>query len=73
MTPKILGIVILGLPLLLVAWAALWRRHRPVFYFALALIVVALGYLAATGATDDIAQAVLGATSNSVSAPQPQN
>ena len=43
------------------------------FWPAGCIIVVALGYLAATGATDDIAQAVLGATSNSVSAPQPQN
>ena len=56
MTPKILGAAILGIPLLVAAWALLWRRSRPVFWFALALIVVALGYLMATGATDDIAQ-----------------
>ena len=55
-TPKLAGAVILGLPLLVLAWAVLWRRNRPVFWFALALILVALGYLMATGATDDIAR-----------------
>lgn len=55
MTPKITGAIIIGIPLLIVAWALLWRRNRPVFWFALALIAVAVGYLMATGATDDIA------------------
>lgn len=55
LTPKIAGAVLLGIPLLIVAWALLWRRNRPVFWFALALIAVAVGYLMATGATDDIA------------------
>ena len=58
LTPKIAGAVILGLPLIAVAWAVLWRRQRPVFFFALALILLGLGYLAATGATDDIARRV---------------
>jgi dipeptide/tripeptide permease len=56
---KLAGAVILGLPLIVVAWIALWRRLRPVFWFALALIVVAVGYLMATGAADDIASSVL--------------
>jgi dipeptide/tripeptide permease len=56
---KLAGAVILGVPLVVVAWIALWRRLRPVFWFALALIVVAVGYLMATGATDDIARSVL--------------
>ena len=55
MTPKIAGAVILGLPLVILAWAFLWRRNRPIFWFALVLIAVSLGYLMATGATDDIA------------------
>jgi hypothetical protein len=59
LAPKIAGAVILGLPLVVVAWALLWRRNRPVFWFALALIAVALGYLMATGATDDIAARLL--------------
>lgn len=59
LTPKIAGAVILGVPLIVLAWAALWRRQRPVFFFALALILVGVGYLAATGATDDIARRIL--------------
>ena len=59
MTPKIAGAAILAMPLLVVAWALLWRRNRPVFWFALALIAVGIGYLAATGATDDIAARVI--------------
>ena len=59
MTPKLYGAVILGLPLVIVAWALLWRRQRPIFWFALALIAVALGYLMATGATDDIARRLI--------------
>ena len=56
---KIAGAVILGVPLVLVAYAALWRRQRPVFWFALALILVGLGYLMVTGATDDIARSIV--------------
>lgn len=56
MTPKIAGAVILAIPAILIAWVALWRRARPVFWFAVALIAVATGYLMATGATDSIAR-----------------
>jgi len=53
------GAVILGIPLILVAYVALWRQQRPIFWFALALILVGLGYLMATGATDDIARSIV--------------
>lgn len=56
---NIAGALALGIPLLLVAWIAL-RRHRAVFLFSVALIVVGLGYLSATGATTDIGRTVLG-------------
>jgi hypothetical protein len=56
---KIAGAVILGIPLILVAYAVLWRRQRPVFWFALALILMGLGYLMTTGATDDIARSIV--------------
>ena len=56
---KSAGAVILGIPLVVVAYAALWRRQRPVFWFAIALILVGLGYLMATGATDDIARSIV--------------
>jgi dipeptide/tripeptide permease len=56
---RLAGAVLLGIPLILVVWAVLWRRQRPVFWFALALILVGLGYLMATGATDDIARSIV--------------
>jgi hypothetical protein len=59
MSAKLAGAVILGIPLILVAYVALGRRQRPVFWLAVALILVALGYLMATGATDDIARSVV--------------
>ncbi|MEZ5817577.1 MAG: hypothetical protein R3D44_10875 [Hyphomicrobiaceae bacterium] len=59
MSAKLYGAIILGLPLVIVAWAVLWRRNRAVFWFAVALIVVATGYLMATGATDDIANRLI--------------
>jgi hypothetical protein len=56
---KLAGAVILGVPLMLLAWVLLRRQPRPLFVFAVALIVVGLGYLAATSVTDDIARRVL--------------
>ena len=53
------GAIILGVPLVVLAWALLWRRLRPVFWFTLAAILVGLGYLMATGAADDIARSAL--------------
>ena len=56
---KLAGAVILGVPLIVLAWAALWRQPRAVFWFAFALILVGLGYLTATGAADDIARSLM--------------
>jgi len=53
---KVSGALIVCLPLILIAYALLWRRLRSVFWFSLALIAVGTGYLMATGATDDIAR-----------------
>ena len=58
--PTILGCLIIGLPAILLAWIA-FRRQRPIFFFALALIVVGLGYLATTPTPQGLARAVLGA------------
>jgi hypothetical protein len=59
LTPKLAGALIVGFPLVIVAWLLFWRRARPVFWFALALTAVALGYLMATGATDRIAERLI--------------
>jgi dipeptide/tripeptide permease len=53
------GVVILGVPLMVLAWVGLRRQPRPIFWFALALILVGLGYLMATGAADDIARSIM--------------
>jgi len=59
-SPMIAGALIAGIPAVLVAYLALWRRNRQVFWFALALILVGLGYLASSGALADIANLILG-------------
>jgi len=59
-SPTIVGALVLGIPAAIVAYFALWSRNRPVFWFALALVAVGLGYLDFTGALDDVAGFVLG-------------
>jgi dipeptide/tripeptide permease len=71
MAPELLGGLVVGIPALLVAYLALWRRRRPVFWFALALIVVGVGYLAATGALADIGSFLLSETPMPVEMPAP--
>lgn len=58
------GALVIALPALLIAWLLLWRRARPVFWFAAALIVVGTGYLVATGAADDIGNRLVPHISN---------
>ena len=64
MSPKLAGALIVGFPLVAFAWIALRRQSRAVFWFAVALIIVGVGYLMATGATDDIARSVIPHISN---------
>jgi hypothetical protein len=71
MSPSIIGALIAGIPAVIIAYLALWRRAAPVFWFALALIIVGLGYLAATGATADIANFFSGQSLASQSAGMP--
>jgi hypothetical protein len=57
--PSIIGLLLLGLPPIILAYIAL-RKQRPVFYFAVALILMGLGYLATTPTPVGVARAVLG-------------
>ncbi len=57
--PTLLGCLIMGLPAILLAWIA-FRRERAIFWFALALIVVGLGYLATTPTPEGVAKVVMG-------------
>jgi hypothetical protein len=54
MNASIVGALILAVPAMIVAWAVLWRRYRPVLWSVIAMIVVATGYLVATGAARDV-------------------
>jgi hypothetical protein len=71
MTPEGVGAFIVGLPALVVAFLLFWRRLRPVFWFALALIVIGLGYLASTGALADIGRFFLDVVPVPVDTPAP--
>jgi dipeptide/tripeptide permease len=57
--PTLLGCLIMGLPAVLLAWIAL-RRERAIFWFACALILVGLGYLATTPTPVGVAKVVFG-------------
>ncbi len=58
MRSDVFGALVLALPALVMSWAALWRRQRPIFWFAAALILLGTGYLVATGAASDIGRRV---------------
>jgi hypothetical protein len=59
-TSTVVGALLLGVPAFLVAYLGLFMRRRPVFWFALALIAVGLGYLGSTGALTDVGDLVVG-------------
>ncbi|MGE3642619.1 MAG: hypothetical protein AB7F96_02075 [Beijerinckiaceae bacterium] len=54
-----LGLFAVAIPLLAIAALVFWRRQRPVFWFACALVAVGLGYLAFSGAAADIGAGLL--------------
>jgi hypothetical protein len=56
----IAGLLVLGVPLLGGGYLAL-RNNTAVFRMFVAMVLIALGYLTATGAVNDIGTTVLGA------------
>jgi dipeptide/tripeptide permease len=58
-TAALAGAIIIGVPLYVLAWAALRKQPRAIFLFAIALLAVGIGYLSAVGATADIARRIL--------------
>jgi hypothetical protein len=60
MSPTIIAALLIAIPTLFIAYVAFWWRRRPIFWFALALMVVGLGYLASTGALREIGINVIG-------------
>lgn len=60
MNPELLvGVLALGVPLLALGYLML-RRNRGVFRMYLAMILIGLGYLTATGALNDIGRTLMG-------------
>ena len=59
MTADLAGAIILGVPLAVAALLTLRKQPRAIGLFALALILVGMGYLMAVGATGDIARRVM--------------
>lgn len=55
----IVGALILGVPLYVTAWALLRKQPRAIFLFAITLLAVGMGYLAAVGTTAEIARRLL--------------
>lgn len=56
----LVGLLALGVPLLALGYLML-RRNRGVFRMYLAMILIGLGYLTATGALTDIGRTLMGA------------
>lgn len=69
--PAVVGALILGVPAVIVAYLVLFKQPRAIFWFAIALIAVGLGYLGATGALTDVADAILGSEPPLVTEPSP--
>lgn len=56
MNADLAGAILLGVPLYVAAWLLLRKQPRAIFLFAIVLLAVGMGYLAAVGATGDIAR-----------------
>ncbi len=57
--PTLLGCLIMAIPAILLAWIA-FRRERAIFWFAVTMIFVGLGYLATTPTPEGVAKVVMG-------------
>jgi len=71
MTAQVVGLAAMAVIAFAVAFVLLWRRRRAVFWFAIALSLLGLGYLSTTPAPSDLVHGVLGAPSWLSSGAQP--
>lgn len=70
MSETIVGLAVLGLPLILAGYIVL-RQSKHVLWFYLALLAVGLGYLVTTGTTADIGHFAVTMVRGSDSSPVP--
>ena len=59
--PQLAGLLLIAIVAILIGWLALRRQPRAIKLFALALLVVSLGYLATTRVPIDTVRTVFGA------------
>lgn len=59
MNETIIGILVIGVPALLIG-GILLGRYRPVFWMFFAALIIGLGYLTTTGTVDDIGKQAIG-------------
>jgi hypothetical protein len=59
---SLLGALILAMPLLVAFWI-MFRKRQLVFWSTVAMLVVGLGYLVATGAAADLGRLLIGPSS----------
>jgi hypothetical protein len=55
----IIGLLVIGIPALLIG-GILLGRYRPVFWMFFAALIVGLGYLTTTGTVDDVGKQAIG-------------
>jgi hypothetical protein len=70
MTVTHIGLLVLGVPLLLIGGLIL-KRWRPVLWMYVVVLAVGLGYLSYTGAVDDIGREAMAYIPTSAPAPAP--
>lgn len=58
MTETQIGLLVIGVPTLLIG-AILLGRYRPVFWMFVAALIIGLGYLTTTGAVEDVGKAAV--------------
>ncbi len=58
MSTELAGMLTLGIPPMIIGYVML-RRNRMLQWFFLALLLVGLGYLGATGAVSDVGEAAM--------------
>ena len=70
MTATHIGLLVLGLPALLIG-GLLLQRWRPVLWMYIIALVIGLGYLTTTGAVEDIGTKAMAYIPTSAPAPAP--
>lgn len=58
--PQLMGLALIAISALVVGWIALRRQPRAIKLFALALLIISLGYFATTRIPTEVMRSVFG-------------